>query len=176
MNFALPLLPRLQKIKLVLLDVDGVLTDGGIIYQADGSEIKVFNVKDGLGLRMLMDCGIRVGIVTGRRCAALTHRLADLGIDLVFDGLTSKSKVLATVCANARMPAEAIAYMGDDLPDLVLLEQAGLAVATADAHAMVRDAAHFVTAAAGGKGAVRELCEALLHAQGLWETAVKCRR
>ncbi len=159
---------QLKKIELLLLDVDGVLTDGGIIYHDDQVESKKFNVKDGLGIRLLMQSGIHVGIVTGRRSKALRHRCDNLGITLLFDGVGDKAAALQEVINQTGFSKDQIAFMGDDLPDLPIMRKVGLAVAVSDAHALVRKHAHLVTQAAGGKGAVREICEDILNAKGKW--------
>lgn len=164
---------KLKHIKVLLLDVDGVLTDGRIIYDDRGVEIKEFNVKDGLGIRMLMSAGIPVGIVTGRSCPALQHRCRNLGIDLVLDGVRNKAEVLEGILHSLSAVPDDIAFMGDDLPDLPLMRRVGLSIAVSDAHPLVAAQAHMVTAAEGGKGAVREVCETILKARGLWETALE---
>lgn len=160
---------RLQKVKLVLLDVDGVLTDGSIIYSDAGSEIKHFNVRDGLGIRMLLEAGIHVGIVTGRRSKALVHRCNDLGIEWIWDGVKNKAEMLASATAAAGVSPAETAFMADDLPDIALMRCVGVAVAVVDAHPAVLQAADIRTRARGGAGAVREVCERILQAQGLWQ-------
>jgi len=162
-------LSKLRKIKLLILDVDGVLTDGGIIYDDKGSETKVFNVKDGLGIRLLMEAGIHLGIVTGRRSNALYCRCKDLGINLIYDGVENKIDVLDALLHQTGVSAEEVAFIGDDLPDLSLMKIIGFSIAVKDAHKMILDNADMVTSAKGGHGAVRETCEAILKAQGLWE-------
>lgn len=164
---------KLKNIRILLLDVDGVLTDGKIIYNDQGIEIKEFNVKDGLGIRMLMLAGITVGIVTGRSCPALLHRLNNLGIDLVLDGVKNKADVLEKILNGRSATANQIAFMGDDLPDLSLMKRVGLSIAVADAHPLVRAEARMITASPGGSGAVREVCDAILTAQGLWENILE---
>lgn len=164
---------RLKQVQMVLLDVDGVLTAGEIIYGDSGEQFKVFNVKDGLGIRMLKAADIQVGIVTGRGGSALRHRCANLGIDLVFEGVRDKAQALAQATERTGIAAEATAFIGDDLLDLSIMKRVGLAVAVADAHAMVRAIAHLTTRAAGGRGAVREVCEAILKAQGRWDTILQ---
>lgn len=164
---------RLKRIRLLLLDVDGVLTDGNVTYLDDGQETKSFNVKDGLGLRLLMDAGIGVGIVTGRRAPALIHRCNNLGIELVFDGIQDKAAALNQVVAQVGVKPEHIAFVGDDLPDLPLMTRVGLSVAVGNAVGVVLDNAHMRTTAHGGAGAVRELCEAILDAQGMWPDIVE---
>jgi 3-deoxy-D-manno-octulosonate 8-phosphate phosphatase (KDO 8-P phosphatase) len=162
-------LDKLKRIKLLLLDVDGVLTDGSVIYHDTGAETKVFHNKDGLGIRMLMDAGIEVGIVTGRTSRALRHRCDNLGISLVFDQVRDKTGVLEVISKQKGVGAEHIAFVGDDLLDIPLMKKVGLSVAVADAHETVVEHADMVTDAQGGAGAVREVCEAILKAQGLWE-------
>jgi 3-deoxy-D-manno-octulosonate 8-phosphate phosphatase (KDO 8-P phosphatase) len=156
-------------VKLLLLDADGVLTDGSIIYNDAGSEIKTFNVKDGLGIRMLTESGIPVGIVTGRSSAALRRRCEDLGINLLFEGIRDKAALPDIISEHTGIIAELMAFAGDDLPDLPIMKRVGFSIAVADAHPMVRDLADMVTEARGGRGAVRQVCEAILNAQGLWE-------
>ncbi len=160
---------KLRQVRLLLLDVDGVLTDGSIIYHENGTETKVFNVKDGAGIRCLMDAGLKVGIVTGRSSGALRHRCQNLGIDLLFDGVRDKSAVLPAIVEQTGVSPEAIAFAGDDLPDIPLMRKVGLSIAVGDAHGMVRDQAEMLTKARGGAGAVREICDAILTAQNLWE-------
>ena len=165
-------LDKLKSVKLLILDVNGVLTDAGIVYNDRGEETKVFNAKDGLGIRMLLDTGIGVCIVTGRRSKALSHRCDNLGISSVFDGVSDKAAAFETILAESGLLSEETAAIGDDLPDLPLLRKAGCAVAVADAHEMVRRCADLVTTEKGGRGAVRELCEAILKSQGHWESAI----
>lgn len=163
------LLEKLRAVRLLLLDVDGVLTDGQITYTEQGHETKSFSVRDGLGIRLLTDAGIPVGIVTARSSEALRHRCRNLGIDLVFEGAMDKRAVLEPVMARTGVPAPGIAFVGDDLLDLPLMRSVGLAVAVADAHELLLAHADMVTRNRGGQGAVREVCEALLKARGLWE-------
>ncbi len=163
---------KLKRIKLLLLDVDGVMTDGGIIYNDHGEEIKKFSCRDGFGLRILMDAGIDVGIVTGRKSGVLLHRCKNLGISLIFDGIIEKGSVLEPVLQQTRIGSEEIAFMGDDLIDLPLMKRVGLAVTVADAHETVLEHAHLITCAKGGAGAVREVCEAILKAKGLWANII----
>jgi 3-deoxy-D-manno-octulosonate 8-phosphate phosphatase (KDO 8-P phosphatase) len=163
---------KLKNVKLLLLDVDGVMTDGGIIYNDHGEETKKFNCRDGLGLRLLMDAGIEVGIVTGRKSGVLMHRCENLGISLIFDGVIEKGRVLEPILQQTRIDSEEIAFMGDDLIDLPLMKKVGLAVTVADAHETVLEYAHLITCAKGGAGAVREVCEAILKAKGLWANII----
>ncbi len=164
---------QMKQVRLVLLDVDGVLTAGEIIYDDAGQQIKVFNVKDGIGIRMLKEAGIGVGIITGRTCKALHHRCENLGIDLLFDGVYRKDEALKKISANTGIDIAEMAFVGDDLPDLPVMKQVGLAVAVGDAHEIVRQNAHVVTRAPGGRGAIREISEAILKAQGKWDDLIK---
>ena len=163
---------KLKSIQLLLLDVDGVLTDGAIIYSHDGRETKIFNVKDGLGLKLAMEAGIKVGIVTGRKSPALDHRCRDLGIRYSFEGIQDKAKILDRIAEQTGVAPEQTAYIGDDLPDLALMRRVGLSIAVADADKTVLRNADWTTSAAGGCGAVREVCEALLKARGEWEKLI----
>lgn len=163
---------RFKKIKLLLLDVDGVLTSGEIIYSDSGEQIKIFSVKDGIGIRLLKEAGIQVGIITGRKGKALQHRCDNLGLELIFEGIRDKEKVLDDIRTKTGIPYDAMAFVGDDLPDLPVMKKVGLAVAVADASEMVRQHAHVTTRAGGGKGAVREISEAILKAQGLWDDLI----
>ena len=159
---------KIKDIKLLVLDVDGVLTDGSIIYDDNGVETKVFSVKDGLGIRLLMEAGINLCIATGRSSNALNNRCKNLGIVHVFDGVSDKAAILDLILDRVGISAHEVAFIGDDLPDLALMQMVGLSIAVADAHKTVLENADMVTSAKGGAGAVREVCEAILKAQGLW--------
>lgn len=160
---------KCKKIKLMLFDVDGVLTDGSIIYNENGKELKVFDVKDGLGIRLLMKADIQVGIVTGRSSEALRHRCKNLGINIVYDGVRDKGALLDNIVKTTGIHAEQIGFVGDDLPDIPLMRKVGYSVAVANAHESVIENADMVTRAKGGAGAVREVCEKILKAQGHWK-------
>jgi len=164
---------KLASVDLLIMDVDGVLTQGEVIYKDDGGQIKIFNVKDGLGLRLLMDAGVRAAIVTGRSAGALEARVNDLGIPFLFHGVSDKAAALDKVVEQSGIPAERMAFIGDDLPDLPIMKRVGLSIAVADAADEVKDRAELTTTHLGGKGAVRETCEAILKAKGLWEEAVE---
>ncbi len=164
---------QLKKIKLLLLDVDGVLTNGSIIYNDSGEEIKVFNVKDGLGIRLLMEAGINVCIITGRESGALKHRCKNLGIDLFFQGVKDKGSLLDLVFRQTGAAPDETAFIGDDLLDLSIMNKIGTPIAVSDAHDAVIQKASIVTTAKGGEGAVREISEAILRAKGLWENILK---
>lgn len=166
-------LEKLRRIRLLLLDVDGVMTDGSIVYGAEDQEIKRFHVRDGLGIRLAMRAGINVGVVTGRRSEALMHRCRNLGIELIYAGVSDKAILLDRIVAQTAVPAENIAFVGDDLIDLSLMRRIGLSIAVADAHEVVKAHADLITTVPGGAGAVREICEALLKSQGRWESILK---
>ena len=160
---------KLKDIQLLLLDVDGVLTDGSIIYSDADSETKVFNVKDGFGLKLVMAAGIKVGLVTGRTSRALHRRCRDLGIRFIYDGVQQKAPLLDRIITETGVGAADTAFIGDDLPDLPLMRRVGLSIAVADAHEIIRDYSDWITSAPGGRGAVREVCDALLKARGDWD-------
>ena len=164
---------RLKQITLILLDVDGVLTAGQVIYNDSGQETKVFNVRDGLGIRLLIEAGLSVGIVTGRRSMALVHRCRNLGINLIKDGIRDKAAALEEILKETGVAASATAFVGDDLPDLAIMRRVGVPIAVGDAHDRVKKAAIMTTRAMGGCGAVREISERILQARGDWEPMIK---
>ena len=155
-------------IKLLFLDVDGVMTDGQITMNDKGEEIKSFDVKDGLGLRLLISSGIEVVIITGRESRVVEHRARDLGIEEVHQGVTDKRALCRRLMDEKGIGKQEVGCMGDDLPDLPMYMEAGLSIAVANAVKEVRDAADFTTKKKGGFGAVREACEWLLKCQGKW--------
>jgi 3-deoxy-D-manno-octulosonate 8-phosphate phosphatase (KDO 8-P phosphatase) len=163
----------LQSINLLILDVDGVLTDGRIIYDDHGSQIKEFSVRDGLGIRLLMKAGIQVGIITGRTSKALVHRCKDLCIPFLFQGVKNKCAELDRLLKQTGIPPADTAYAGDDLPDLSVMKKVGIPIAVSDACSEVVSAAEFVTSAKGGHGAVREICEAILQSKGVWHQVLE---
>lgn len=163
---------RAARIELLVLDVDGVLTDGRITYTAGGEELKSFHVRDGSGLAAWRRIGRRTAIITGRSSPAVTKRAAELGIEPVLQGVAEKRAALDEIVRSTAVPLERMGAIGDDLPDLPVLRAVGLAIAVGDACPEVRSAAAFVTMAHGGRGAVREAIEFLLRAQGLWESVV----
>ena len=163
---------NITNIQLVLLDVDGVLTDGSIIYSDSGEQIKKFNSRDGLGIRLLMDADIKVGIVTGRVSNALHHRCKNLSIDLIFDGIKDKAAVLSSVEDRTGIKPDEIGFIGDDLIDLPIMRRVGTSFCVSDACDEVKQEAFFISHLPGGKGAVREICEYILKEKGLWENAL----
>ncbi|MGM0452116.1 MAG: KdsC family phosphatase [Thermodesulfobacteriota bacterium] len=163
----------LKNIDLLLTDVDGVLTTGDIAYTGSDTETKTFHVRDGLGIRLVKQAGVAVGIVTGRKSAALDRRARELGIDLCFDGVSKKGELLDTILAQTGCRSEAVAFIGDDLNDISMMKRVGVAIAVADAEAAVKPYASIITEAKGGKGAVREVCNAIVQARGYWEDILK---
>lgn len=159
---------KLKNIELLLMDVDGVLTTGEVIYTGSDMESKSFNTRDGFGLRLLRGAGVKLGVVTGRRSAALDRRMRELGIDISFDGVVRKGELFDEILARVGCSAEAVAFIGDDLPDISLMNKVGAPIAVADAEPEVKSRAIMVTQRPGGRGAVREVCEAILKAKGLW--------
>jgi 3-deoxy-D-manno-octulosonate 8-phosphate phosphatase (KDO 8-P phosphatase) len=162
-------LERAKGIKLLLLDVDGVLTDGSIIYTPDGKESKAFSTRDGLGLRLVQKAGLQVGLITARTSEVVQRRAENLGISLVYQGAGEKLVVFQRILAEQGLQPAQVAYVGDDWLDLPLLTRVGLAVAVADGAAEVREVAHYVTELPGGRGAVREVCDLLVEALGVRE-------
>lgn len=163
------LLARAARVRLLLLDVDGVLTDGRIFYGPDGGEFKAFSTRDGLGIRLVQKSGVEVGIITARESRAVAARAENLGITRLYQGAGKKNEVFDRVLAETGLSPGEVAYMGDDWLDLPVMRRVGLACAVADAAAEVREAAHFTSSRPGGAGAVRELCELIVTARGDYE-------
>ncbi len=160
------LIDRVKQIKLVVFDVDGVLTDGGLILGDGGEEHKIFHVRDGLGLQLLQQSGCRVAVISGRSSHVVTERMAALGIELIYQGRDDKAKTLYELLATVKIGADATAYVGDDVIDLPAMRRVGLAIAVADAHPLVIKRAHWVTTNKGGRGAAREVCELIMRVHG----------
>lgn len=163
---------RCQSIELLVMDVDGVLTDGRIVYGDGGEEIKAFHVRDGSAIKLWQKQGKRAAVLTGRTSAIVARRAAELGITAVIQGAEDKLPAFEALLRKEGVAAAQAAYIGDDLPDVPLLRRCGLAAVVADACSEARAAAHVVTQAAGGQGAVRELIELLLRHQGRWQEIV----
>ena len=158
-------LPRAKGLKLFLLDVDGVMTDGTITYTHEGNEIKLFHTRDGFGIRLLMECGVEVGLITARESEAVNRRVQDLGIKHVFQKVKNKLSVFEQLRKELHLETSEVGYMGDDWLDLPLLLRVGFAATVADAVPEVLQAAHFVTKRKGGSGAVREVCDLIIEAK-----------
>lgn len=161
-------LQRAERIRMVVFDVDGVLTDGTLFVDDHGEEYKAFFSRDGLGMKLLQSTGVELGIITGRTSQVVIHRMESLGITHVFQGRTEKLPAFEQLCQDAAMTPEQVAYVGDDIIDLPVILKAGLGVAVADAHPLVVRHAHWTTSSPGGHGAAREVCELIMQAQGTW--------
>ncbi len=157
---------RARRVRLVIFDVDGVLTDGRLYFGADGEVLKAFDVRDGLGIKMLANQGLEVAIISGRRSAIVARRAAELGIRHLRQGVEDKGAAFEQLLAELGLAPEQAAHIGDDLIDLPVIRRAGLAIVPADADPFVAGHAHWCTRARGGRGAVREAAEAILEAQG----------
>ncbi|MDO8328971.1 MAG: 3-deoxy-manno-octulosonate-8-phosphatase KdsC [Fluviicoccus sp.] len=163
---------KARQIRLLALDVDGVLTDGRLYFTEDGQEIKTFDSQDGHGIKLLQKTGIVCAIITGRTSQLVERRARNLGITLLLQGREDKLVALKELSVQLGIPLEEMAYVGDDWPDLPAIRAAGLGVAVANAHREVRRYADFVSLATGGRGAVREVCDLILEAQGRYEEAL----
>ena len=163
-DFPNDVLKRAALVRLAIFDVDGVLTDGKLFFTDDGREIKAFHAHDGLGLKLLQSAGVTVAIITTRESPIVSHRMAELGVDHVYQGQKDKLPVFESLCTALKLEPEMVAYTGDDLPDLPLIQRVGLGIAVANAHPTVREAAHWVTRTPGGEGAAREVSDLILSA------------
>jgi 3-deoxy-D-manno-octulosonate 8-phosphate phosphatase (KDO 8-P phosphatase) len=167
------LVAKIKHIRLLVLDVDGVMTDGRIIMDHEGHEIKNFDVKDGHGIKVLMRYGVDVILVTGRRSAVAEHRARDLGIGEIHQGVTNKLEIADTILRNRSLNYEHMAFVGDDIVDIPVLKRAGFSAAVDDAVLDVKKCVDYVTVNKGGRGAVREVCELILKAKGEWADVAK---
>jgi 3-deoxy-D-manno-octulosonate 8-phosphate phosphatase (KDO 8-P phosphatase) len=159
---------RALRIKMIIMDVDGTLTDGRLFVLPDGEEVKSYNVRDGLGILLAHLVGFKTAIITGKTSRALEMRSAKLRIDELHQGILDKKPVLEAILAKHGLGADEVAYIGDDLGDLAVIKSVGLAGAVADAHPEIKKNCHFISEQAGGRGAVREFIEFILGAQGKW--------
>ena len=164
---------RASHIKLLLMDCDGVLTDGRLWLTDDGDEQKSFNTHDGLGLSLLHRAGLKSGIITGRSSRAVARRAQELGVEFVIQGNPDKTAAFEQLLQQAGVDENEVAFVGDDLPDIPIMNRAEWAVAVADAVEETRSVAHYVTRAKGGRGAVREVIEIILKSQGRWHDLVE---
>ena len=160
------ILEKAARIKLVVFDVDGVLTDGSLFIGDDGQEYKAFHSQDGHGMKLLQESGVRIGIITGRTSRVVEHRMASLGIEHVYQGQLDKLPAFRDLTDKLGLAPDAVAYVGDDVVDLPIMVRVGLAIAVADAHPLVARHAHWQTANPGGRGAARDVCELILEARG----------
>ncbi len=159
---------RVEKVKMLGLDVDGVMTDGRLLYHDDGTESKAFDVRDGHGIKMLQHAGMETFLISGRDCPMVEKRAADLGITEIAQGIRDKVPVLEDLLSRRGLKPEQVAFVGDDVVDLPIMHRVGFSVAVADASEFLFDKAHYITLAPGGRGAVREVVELILAVQGLW--------
>lgn len=161
------ILERAAQIKLVIFDVDGVLTDGSLFLGDDGLEYKAFNSRDGHGMKMLQQAGVIVAIITGRTSKVVDYRMKSLGIEHVYQGQHDKRIAFAELLEKLNLSTDEVAYVGDDVVDLPVMSKVGLAIAVQDAHSMVLKHAHWQTPSCGGRGAGRDVCEMLMEARGV---------
>lgn len=166
------ILERAANIKLVIFDVDGVLTDGSLFLGDDGLEYKAFNSRDGHGMKMLQKSGVSIGIITGRSSKVVEYRMASLGIEHVYQGQLDKMVGFNDLVKKTGMQMEQIAYVGDDVVDLPVMLKVGLAIAVQDAHPLVLKHAHWQTSKPGGRGAGRDVCEMIMEARGTLDSAM----
>lgn len=163
------ILTKAGSIKLLICDVDGVMTDGGLFFGDNGLEYKAFHSRDGLGIMMLQRSGIPLAVITARTSDVVAHRMKNLNIDLVFQGQRNKVQAFEALCQKLQLDYTQVAYVGDDLVDLPVMKRVGLSIAVADAHERVKQQADWTTRHNGGHGAVRDVCELLMEAQGTLE-------
>ncbi len=159
-------LEKAAAVRLVVFDVDGVLTDGSLFLGDDGQEYKAFHSRDGHGMKMLQASGVEIAVITGRTSQVVVHRMDNLGVRHVYQGQLDKLPAFEDLLQKLAIPAEQVAYVGDDVVDLPTMRRAGLAVAVQDAHPLVKQHAHWCTPSKGGRGAARDLCELIMSAQG----------
>jgi len=156
-----------RQIRLLILDIDGVMTDGGLQFDNRGEEYKTFNSLDGHGIRMLLDCGIEIAVITGRNSGIVNHRMNELGVRHIYQGYRDKLQAYEKLLQDTGLESGQTAYVGDDLPDLPVMRRVGLAIAVQNAHVFVKQHCDWVTSARGGNGAVREVTDFILQAQSL---------
>jgi 3-deoxy-D-manno-octulosonate 8-phosphate phosphatase (KDO 8-P phosphatase) len=163
---------KAKAVRLAIFDVDGIMTDGGLYYSDSGEETKVFDVRDGHGMKMLQASGVALAIITSRTSRCVARRAENLGIDLVYQGVENKVSAFQALAAKLDLDRSACAYMGDDWVDLPVLMRCGFAISVPEAPAVVRERVHYVTRAHGGRGAVREACEFIMQAQGTFDASL----
>jgi len=159
---------KIRSVKLLLLDVDGVMTDGRITIDNNGVESKSFHVRDGHGIKLLQRAGVKVGIITGRDSKVVLHRAAELGIEIIYQGMKVKMEAFNRILEDEKLSANEVAYVGDDVVDLPVLRESGFSVAVADASHVITPHVDYVTKKCGGRGAVREVTDLILEGKGLW--------
>ena len=161
------IIEKAKNIELVILDIDGVMTDGSLFFDNNGDEYKAFNSLDGHGLRMLQECGVKVAVITGRKSELVKHRMNDLGVTMLYQGYRDKIPAFDALLEEVDFGKDQITYVGDDVVDLPIMSQLDFAIAVQNAHPFVKQHAHWITDKNGGQGAVREVCELILEAKGL---------
>jgi len=164
-DYSAALVNKARKIKLLICDVDGVLSDGKVYFGNQDEEYKSFNIKDGLGITQLLDNGIQVAIITGRKSNIVERRAKELGISFVYQGKMDKQAAYLAIMEQLKIEKHQVAHIGDDLPDLPIMKQSGIGISVSDGHPFVRQHADWITSNIGGNGAVREVCDLLLSAQ-----------
>ncbi|MBD3609572.1 MAG: 3-deoxy-manno-octulosonate-8-phosphatase KdsC [Gammaproteobacteria bacterium] len=167
------ILEKASAIKMVVFDVDGVLTDGSLFIGDDGEEYKAFYSRDGHGMNMLRSTGVDIGIITGRTSNVVRHRMESMGIHHVYQGRLDKLPAFEDMCEKTGIPPENIAYVGDDVIDIPVLLRVGLAIAVQDAHPLVKEHTHWQTPSNGGRGAARDVCELIMRAQNNLDTMMQ---
>jgi len=165
--------PRARKVRMILMDVDGVLTDGRIVFSGPVDETKFFDAQDGVGIRLARNAGLEVGLITGRASQALERRARELGVTEIHQRSLRKADAFAKVLSTHRLDAGAVAFIGDDIVDLPVMRRAGFAASVPNARPEVRESAHFVSSRAGGRGAVRQILDFILMVQGRWERVTR---
>ncbi|MCI0400327.1 MAG: 3-deoxy-manno-octulosonate-8-phosphatase KdsC [Gammaproteobacteria bacterium] len=164
---------RAARIRLVVFDVDGVLTDGSLILGDNGTEHKVFHARDGHGMAMLLESGVQIAVISGRSSEAVADRMGSLGIKYVYQGQADKLQTFVTLLQQLKLDADQVAYVGDDVMDLPIMARVGLAITVADGHELVANHADWTTDSPGGRGAAREVCELIMEAQGALDTQLQ---
>ena len=166
-------LAKAKQVKLLLFDVDGVLTDGHLLFSDNGQQYKVFYTRDGHGMKMLQNSGVDIGIITGRNSQAVVYRMQELEIKHIYQNCDDKVSVFESLVSLLGISHEQTAYVGDDIVDLPIMRKAGLSIAVLDAHPLVKQYAHWQTRNPGGRGAARDACELIMQAQGTLDTQLK---
>lgn len=164
---------KAKKIKLVIFDVDGVLTDGSLFFGDDGQEYKAFNAKDGHGMKMLQQSGVEVAIITARQSQLVEHRMKNLEVKHVYQGQKDKLPAFKSLIEKLKIHSDEVAYVGDDVVDLPIMIRVGLAISVADGHKLAKENAHWITPSNGGRGAARDVCELIMSSQGTLDGLVQ---
>ncbi|MCX7991640.1 MAG: HAD family hydrolase [Proteobacteria bacterium] len=170
------IIKKAEKIRLLLMDVDGVLTDGRIIYDNEGRELKFFFVRDGHGIKLLQKSGVKTGIITGRKSEIVVIRAKELGMDYIFQNVGDKGVIIDKIIEEGYFKPEEIAFIGDDIVDIPVFRKVGFKISVPDASYDIRDEVDYITLNYAGKGAVREVCEIILKAKGLWDEIMETYR